>query len=217
MTVLPGTDAEPWNAPFPEHATASDIEACFRLLLGRRPNREEWVGHRSRVGEPLDLVVASYVNALEFSRRGLQEPMQLGGLALAQLPGFAIYAESGDAAVGTHVQAGSYEPDVTAVFRRFLRPGGHVLDLGANIGYFTMLSAHLVGPRGSVTAVEPNPRNARMIAPTPTAPPRRSRTAMRRPCWPPIRSAAYAPRPCSRRAGGSISSRSMSRERNTWR
>ena len=163
MTVLPGTDAEPWNAPFPEHATASDIEACFRLLLGRRPNREEWAGHGSRVGEPLDLVVASYVNALEFSRRGLQEPMQLGGLTLAHLPGFAIYAESGDAAVGAHVQAGTYEPDVTAMFRRFLRPGGHVLDLGANIGYFTMLSAHLVGPRGSVTAVEPNPRNARMI------------------------------------------------------
>ncbi len=34
-----------------------------------------------------------------------------------------------------------------------------VVDIGANIGYFTMLAASLVGPDGSVLAVEPNPDN----------------------------------------------------------
>jgi len=159
--VEPGP--EPWNGAFSDRATGSDIVACFRLLLGRLPNREEWRGHSSRVGEPLDQVVGSYVNALEFALRGLQLSKPLGSLELAQLPDFRVYIETDDAAVGRHVRVNNYEADVTAVFRRFLHPGSHVLDLGANIGYFTMLSASLVGPSGSVIAVEPNARNARMI------------------------------------------------------
>lgn len=39
----------------------------------------------------------------------------------------------------------------------------HVLDIGANIGYFTMLSASLVGAAGSVMAIEPNAANAKLL------------------------------------------------------
>jgi FkbM family methyltransferase len=158
---LPGSS--PWEGPFPSRATATDIFFCFRLLLGRRPNREEWPGHTERVGEPLDRVVASYVNALEFANRALVDSRALGAVSLSKLPDFQIYTAADDAAVGYHVRADHYEPDVTMVFRRMLRPGMHVLDLGANIGYFTMLSASLVGSSGSVLAVEPNGDNARMV------------------------------------------------------
>ena len=51
------------------------------------------------------------------------------------------------------------ERDVTAIFRTLLRPGMGVLDIGANIGYFALLSAAIVGPSGYVMAVEPNSRN----------------------------------------------------------
>ncbi len=154
---------EPWNGPPPDRADAADILGCFRLILGRLPNREEWRGHAMRVGEPLGGVVASYVNSLEFSRRGLLEPSTLGRVELAQLPGFSIYTQADDAAVGRYVRENDYESDVTALFRSRLRPGDHVLDLGANIGYFSMLSASLVGPTGTVIAVEPNPANARLV------------------------------------------------------
>ena len=156
-------DAAPWTGSFSPVATADDILACFRLLLGRLPHREEWRGHAMRVGEPLETVVGSYVNSLEFSRRGLGDPGALGLVELARLPAFSIYTETDDAAVGRFVRTDNYEADVTAVFRRFVQPGWHVLDLGANIGYFTMLSAALVGPSGSVMAIEPNPNNARLI------------------------------------------------------
>ena len=154
---------EPWTGPQPDRAEAADILGCFRLILGRLPNREEWPGHAMQVGEPLEGVVASYVKSLEFSRRGLLEPSTLGRVELARLPGFSIYTQGEDMAVGRHVRADDYEPDVSALFRARLRPGDHVLDLGANIGYFSMLSASLVGPGGSVIAVEPNPSNARLL------------------------------------------------------
>lgn len=154
---------EPWTGGFSPRATEADIYHCFRLLLGRLPNREEWPGHTMRIGEPLEQVVTSYASSLEFSRRGLHRSQALGGVELAELSRFRIYTQTDDAAVGRYVRDDNYETDVTAVFRHVLRPGSNVLDLGANIGYFTMLSAELVGPTGSVIAVEPNPTNARLI------------------------------------------------------
>ena len=158
-----GKRRQPWSEPFSPEANASDIFHCFRLLLGRHPQREEWAGHSMRVGEDLRSVVSSYLGSLEFSRRHLLDPEGMRSLELTELSGFRIFAAASDAAVGHHLRRDDYEPDVTAVFRRILEPGMGVLDLGANIGYFTMLSASIVGPAGHVTAVEPNPRNARLI------------------------------------------------------
>jgi len=54
---------------------------------------------------------------------------------------------------------GLYELDTARVIKRLLRPGDHFVDGGANIGYFTLLAAKLVGPTGRVDAFEPLPDN----------------------------------------------------------
>ena len=148
---------------FDDRATEADILACFRLLLGRAPNPEEWAGHSARAGEALGPVVSGYVNSLEFHRRRLQDPAAGVAPQVAELYGVRILASADDLAVGCQVLNGAYEPEVVAVFESLLRPGMHVVDVGANIGVFTMLAGRLVGPEGSVLAVEPNPRNARMV------------------------------------------------------
>ncbi len=155
----------PQGAPsYDPHTTEEDVRACFRLLLGRAPNPSEWQGHTLRVGEPLPAVVASYLQSLEFSRRGLLRPDTVSGAPqVTQLPDFRVYSLAGDAAVGQSVQENGYEPHVSAVFRRLLREGMGVLDIGANIGYFALLSAAIVGPSGHVLAIEPNPGNARLL------------------------------------------------------
>lgn len=51
---------------------------------------------------------------------------------------------------------GEWEPEETAALRDRLRPGDVVYDIGANVGYFTLLAAQLVGPEGHVYAFEPN-------------------------------------------------------------
>jgi FkbM family methyltransferase len=53
--------------------------------------------------------------------------------------------------------SGVWEPNATAVFRSLLRPGDVCLDIGAHIGYFTLLASRLVGPGGHVYAFEPSP------------------------------------------------------------
>jgi FkbM family methyltransferase len=157
----PATPA-PLSLVFDPKASAADIEACFRLILGRNPNPEERAGHFSRVGENLSDVVASFITSLEFSRRGLAAPSSSMPIEVAR-DGFVMFAMPDDLAVGQAVLAGNYEPDVTACIKRFLSPGMGVIDLGANIGTMSLLAASIVGPLGFVLAIEPNSRNARLL------------------------------------------------------
>ncbi len=53
----------------------------------------------------------------------------------------------------------SREEMETKVVKNFLKPGMNVLDLGANIGYYSLLMAKLVGDKGKIFAVEPFPEN----------------------------------------------------------
>lgn len=52
---------------------------------------------------------------------------------------------------------GTYEPEVRAVIKSTLRPGGVAIDVGANVGWHAVLMAQIVGDRGHVLAIEPNP------------------------------------------------------------
>ncbi|MBS4729553.1 FkbM family methyltransferase [Mycobacterium sp. SM1] len=52
---------------------------------------------------------------------------------------------------------GTWEPDLAAFLRRRLRPGDTFIDVGANIGCVSALASRLVGPGGTVVAIEPSP------------------------------------------------------------
>jgi FkbM family methyltransferase len=55
--------------------------------------------------------------------------------------------------------AGCPEPEVSELFARVLKPGDYVIDGGANIGFFSLLAAHLVGKEGYVLSFEPGVNN----------------------------------------------------------
>ncbi|MGV8040604.1 MAG: FkbM family methyltransferase [Thermoanaerobaculaceae bacterium] len=58
--------------------------------------------------------------------------------------------------------------------RRFIRPGMTAVDVGAHVGFYTLLFARLVAPGGRVVAVEPAPANLdllrRNLSPAPPVP-----------------------------------------------
>jgi FkbM family methyltransferase len=57
--------------------------------------------------------------------------------------------------LGRYVYYIGYEVEETRFLEEYVKPGWVVADVGANIGYFTMLLARLVGPTGIVHAFEP--------------------------------------------------------------
>lgn len=58
---------------------------------------------------------------------------------------------------------GAYEPGTQFFFMRVLRKGDAFVDIGAHIGYFSMISAALVGDEGKVISVEPIDSNFQFL------------------------------------------------------
>jgi FkbM family methyltransferase len=59
---------------------------------------------------------------------------------------------------------GVWEPSITAYLTQTLLPGDVVIDIGANVGYDTLLASHLVGPTGEVHAIEASPTVFALLA-----------------------------------------------------
>lgn len=79
------------------------------------------------------------------------------------VPSFKMYLDkdfTSDRFILESIQAGSsYETDVTNIMVRALKPGDCMFDVGANVGYFSLMAAALVGPTGKVLAFEPGENN----------------------------------------------------------
>ncbi|MGH7684945.1 MAG: FkbM family methyltransferase, partial [Vulcanimicrobiaceae bacterium] len=58
---------------------------------------------------------------------------------------------------------GTWEPDESRVLGNLLRPGDCVIDVGAHVGWYTMLFANRVGENGTVFAFEPAPENFALL------------------------------------------------------
>jgi FkbM family methyltransferase len=54
---------------------------------------------------------------------------------------------------------GTYESEKAQLLVRHVKPGGTFYDVGANVGFYTLLASRLLGPTGRVIAFEPSPRN----------------------------------------------------------
>ena len=63
----------------------------------------------------------------------------------------------------SYITSRNWEEPTTAMFKRVVKEGDIVLDLGANIGYFTLLATRLVGNKGKVYAFEPEPTNYSLL------------------------------------------------------
>lgn len=148
---------------FSDVADFDDIYGCFRLILGRPPAPEEWSGHKALAGRPLVDVVNTYVSSKEFKARSL-DYLDLSKIAQVAVRGFDMMVPTNDPQVGIHIyERQGYEEQITDFISAFLPQGGGFLDIGANIGYFSLLAASIVGSQGKVIAYEPGTTNVKFL------------------------------------------------------
>lgn len=99
--------------------------------------------------------------------RGLCDNAYLGGgSALCRVLGrYSMFIDTTDLGFSSHMLlSGYWEMWVTEAIVERVRPGMQVVDVGANLGYFTLIMADLVGQDGHVDAFEPNPAIAAKLA-----------------------------------------------------
>ncbi len=149
--------------PMGQWATPDDVYACYRLLLDREPDEHGWNYWSTIVtkqGVTRAYLVDSFVNGHEFQARQVERNTPV----LVDLPEFKMYVRLNDHFIGAAIAHDKqYEPHVTRALRDTLSRGATFVDVGANIGYFTLLASKIVGPAGRVVAFEPNPDNCDLL------------------------------------------------------
>ena len=98
----------------------------------------------------------------------LEAPLRTGAIRVGGGAGGGLLLAGAslpvDHAQGYALVRGTLEPGVQEALRRIVRPGSVVYDVGANIGFFSLLAARFSGRNGRVEAFEPVARNATFIA-----------------------------------------------------
>lgn len=75
-----------------------------------------------------------------------------------QLPEGTLYLAPGDQGMSGALALGLYEKFEADLLRSILQPGMTVVNVGANLGYYTLVASKHVGETGKVIAFEPEPR-----------------------------------------------------------
>ncbi len=82
------------------------------------------------------------------------------------LDGLKLYLNPSDPVLSPSIALGIYENYEGEISRQFCKPGSIVVDVGANIGLYTVIAASCVGKNGKVIAIEPHPESYRYLQKT---------------------------------------------------
>ncbi len=145
------------------------IESAQADLLGRLRATEAWlerVAYAQRESETARNVaetrLAAELSAVNSHARPLV--IQAGDVVATEVDGFIVGLPAQEwRLVAYHVFRGVLEPCLLRLFRRLVRPGMTVIDVGANVGIFTLHAARLLDGRGSIFSFEPAPRTFRIL------------------------------------------------------
>ncbi len=135
--------------------TRDEVNWAYRYVLGREPTRDE-IARLAPQALYWSQLRAMLLGSDEFAA----EQKLIGHTAkwvITEIFSGAVrlWIDLADKYVSFGCLIDDYEPLETAALRRLLRPGAHVVDVGANVGWFTFLAALAVGPEGHVSAIEP--------------------------------------------------------------
>jgi FkbM family methyltransferase len=95
----------------------------------------------------------------------LHERYRRNPVKIARVRGFHICLNPKDEYISSYIGIGkSYELTTSEVFARLVKKGSVVFDVGANVGWFTLLAAKLTGGEGLVVSLEPEPQNFELLS-----------------------------------------------------
>ena len=122
-----------------------------------------------RDNSPLPPYFTGDRSALEAASHQQSRAVYLGDetLLCRVLGKYLMYVDALETGISPHLCLDGYwESWITVALARTLRREWHCLDIGANHGYYTLIMADAVGPKGRVVPIEPTPRLADLLRQT---------------------------------------------------
>jgi FkbM family methyltransferase len=147
-------------------ATLGDVENCYRYILGRAMNSDETQGAEAAAealaSTDVDSLRQSFLRSPEFHVRHLEtffENLVPKSVIVAYDTafGFRIYLDLRQLHLTFGILSGAYERHEIDILRAVVPADGVFIDVGANVGYFSLAIASRPGFAGKVHAFEPVP------------------------------------------------------------
>jgi FkbM family methyltransferase len=144
--------------------TPETIRIAYKLFLNREPESTQAIESHLNVGSIQELgqrmILCEEFRAKNDSwGTGLKSHW----IAVEVMEEFVQWVDITDKHVSRGCMSDNYEPNETAYLKSMVHEGNEILDIGANIGWFTLLASKLAGPRGRVHSFEPRPDTSRML------------------------------------------------------
>lgn len=142
----------------PNVLTPWTVTWAYRLFLDRDPENNAVVHEKLR--GPASTIAdlrQELIYSGEFAEKNPDvAPFPLGTIVIKELScGRRLYVDLGDTVIGARIARADYESGLVRLLPKLIEPGTTVLDVGANIGFFSIHMAHVVGANGRVVAFEP--------------------------------------------------------------
>jgi len=102
----------------------------------------------------VNFIIKALFKVYQFFKKAIFSLREKENLIFAQDHWIEIFEEPSKSPI---IKDRIYEQETTLFIRNYLKDEDIVFDVGANIGYFTLEFARLVGKRGKVISFEPHP------------------------------------------------------------
>lgn len=129
---------------------------CYRVILGREPESEQVIDIQINSRRTRRAVVTEFLLSQEFLSKNpiFAHPREW---VWVEVDDALLRVNLADRMLSAGIITKQYEIAETRFLKANTKPGDIVVDLGANIGYYTIILGSIVGPTGRVYSFEPMP------------------------------------------------------------